>query len=329
MGNLAGLSRINSPSGRGRDALGILLEESPFLRFLESNSGWELGATKFQWQPEDVSEKTIAARAIGAGAQSVAQDIAITDLEADILAAYNANFDIDASYLADVDRKLANMDEYMLKELRRRIRYLAIYLEKEMFQGTGQSNRMAGLAVILDGSDLPGYDGITRVENAQDVTGGSTTSCDLTVRTNDNAFIEFLGIMLAKVNNPQGIICSPQAAARLDTIARVNYMAGETRDLFGRPVRTYAGIPIVPVLATTITNDEDDDDYPSVNEDTTSLYIPSLGEQRLSVVTNSGLEYVDFDLQEGKQSNREKVEIRGKWKIETPEAILRIRNIKV
>jgi hypothetical protein len=330
MGLLAALSRINSPSGRGKQALGLLLQHSPFLQFMETHSGWELDATKFNWQPEDLSAKTIAARTIGAGAQSAAQNIAITDLVADILAAYNANFDVDASYVADVERKLANMDAYMLKELRRRIRQLAIYLENECFLGTGSDGRMKGLKVILDGTTaLPGYTGVTRVEDAQIITGGSTKSCDLTVRTNDDKFIGQLRHWISKVPGCAGILCSPAMGALLDTIARTKYAAGETRDLFGKPVTTFNGTPIVPVLDTSITNDEPDNTTPTALTTTTSLYLVAPGEGSLSLVTNSGLEYTDFDLQEGKQSNREKMEIRLKWKIEVPESVLRIRNFKI
>lgn len=330
MATFASLSRINSPSGRGRQALGLMLQESPFLRFIEGQSGWERQGTTFNFQPEDLSAKTIAARAIGSGAQNAAQNISPTELVAGALSAYNANFDVDASYIADEAQKLSNMDTFLLKELRRRVKQLAVTVESELIKGSGTDGSMKGLKTILDGTTaLPGYAGITRVVNAQEVTAGTTKSLDLTVRTNDAKFIEWFGLQLSKVKNPAGIICSPLMAARLDTIARLNYLAGETRDLFGVPVKTFAGVPIVSILDTSITNDEPDDTTPTANTVTTSLYLLAPGEQSLSIGTNSGLEYTDFDLQEAKQSNREKIEIRAAWKIETPESVLRIRNFKV
>ncbi len=330
MATLASTSRINSPSGRGRQALGLLLQESPLLQFLEAQSGWELLGTAFNWQPEDTSEKTIAARAIGGGVQNTAQDVSPTSFVAGALSAYNANFDIDVSYLADAAQKLVNMDSFMLKELRRRVRALATTLESELMRGTGLNNTMKGLKTILDGvTSLPGYPGIYRVSDAQEITGGTTKSCDLTARTNDAAFIEWFGLQLAKVKNPAGIICSPLMAARLDTIGRTQYLSGETRDLFGKPIKTFAGIPIIPLLASSILNNEPDNTPTTPLEVTTSIYILAPGEQSLSVATNSGLEYTDFDIQSDKQSNREKVEVRAAWKIETPESILRIRNFKV
>lgn len=329
MATFASLSRINSPSGRGRQALGIILQESPLLRFLESQSGWEKQGTTFNWQPEDLSTKTIAARTIGGGVQNAAQNIAPTSLVSGVLYAYNANFDVDESYIADEAQKLANMDNFLLKELRRRIRALSVKFEQELMLGDGQNGSMKGLRTLLNGTDsLPGYTGITRVVDAQVVTGGSTKSLDLTVRTNDAKFIEWLGLQMAEVKNVAGILCSPKMAARLDTIARTNYLAGETRDLFGIPVKTFANVPIIPLLDTSITNDEPDNTDP-VKLETTSIYLIAPGEQSCSVVSNSGLEYTDFELTESKQSKREKIEIRAAWKIETPEAILRIRNIKV
>lgn len=330
MATLASLSRINSPSGRGRQAVGMLLQESPFLRFMESQSGWELQATSATWQPDDLNNKTISPRAIGNGEQSAAQNVAPASLVASTLYAYNANFDIDQSYVADQSLKLANMDAFLLKELRRRIRALATTMEAEIMKGSGTGGAMKGLKTILNGTDsLPGYASVTRVVNAQEVTGGSTKSLDLTVRTNDAKFIEWFALQLAKVKNPTGIVCSPLMAARLDTIARTNYLAGETRDLFGIPVKTFATVPIVPVLNGSITNDEPDDTVPTPNDVTTSIYIVAPSEQSLSLVTNSGLEYVDFDALESKQSMREKIEIRLAWKIELPESVLRIRNIKI
>lgn len=168
MATLASLSRINSPSGRGRQAVGMLLQESPFLRFMESQSGWELQATSATWQPDDLSNKTISPRAIGAGAQSAAQNVAPSSVVASALYAYNANFDIDQSYIADQSLKLATMDAFLLKELRRRIRALATTMEAEIMKGSGADGAMKGLKTILNGTDsLPGYASVTRVVNAQ------------------------------------------------------------------------------------------------------------------------------------------------------------------
>ena len=329
--NLPQISKfINSPSGRGNDALALLLQNSPFLRFIDENSGWELDAINFSWLPTDIASKTIAARAIGSGATYSAQDLAITTLQTAAQAAYGFAVDIDVAYLQDAQQKLRDIDVWFLKELRSRMKQIAASFELSLFNGTGNSNALKGLKVILDGSTaLPGYAATYCVGNAQAVTGGSTKSCDLkTNRNNDAAFCEWLMLELANVDNPTGLVMSPAMAARLSTIGKnLNYF-GEGRDTFGIPYTTFAGIPLKPTLATSILSTEPDDTATPVNE-TTSVYILAPAEQALSIVSNCGMTYEDYDHMETKESKREKMEIRGAWKIEEPRAARRIRNIKI
>ena len=326
--NLPQISTIESPSGRGNDALAIWLQESPFLRFIDENSGWELDALSFNWLPTDISSKTIAARAIGVAFTH--QDAVPTSPVTGSQALYGGAVDIDIAYLHDANRKLRDMDQWFIKELRSRIRQVAASFELALFNGTGTSNALKGLKVILDGTTaLPGYAATYNVGNAQAVTAGTTKSCDLkTNRNNDAAFCEWLSLEMANVDNIAGLVMSPAMAARLSTIGKnLNYF-GEGRDSFGIPYDTFGGIPIKKVLATSILGTEPDDTGTPLNE-TTSIYMLSPGEQNLSIVSNCGLYYKDFDHQDVKESKSEKFEIRGAWKIENTRSVRRIRNIKI
>lgn len=327
MGTLANLSTINSPSGRGRDALGVLLQESPFLAFLEQNGGWELDATNFEFSPISSAFSSIEARAEGGAYTGV--DVAPGTKQTGKLAFHGAAVDVDISHKSDAAKGLRDIDVWFAKELKLRIKKFAVAYESMLFNGSGNSNNIKGLKTILSGSDLPGYTGVTRLVDAQAVTGGSTKSCDLTSSNNYSKFIEWLFVKMKDVKNATGLIMNTSLYARMWTIARKEQMLGENRDLFGVPVATFNNIPMIQVLDDTIVNTEPDNTATTALTETTSLYVMAPGEQNLSLVTNSGLYWMDYDHVENKESGREKFEIRASWKIEEPKSILRIRNIKV
>jgi hypothetical protein len=329
MAGLKQISRINSPSGRGNDALAVLLQESPFLRFIDENSGWELDALNFNWLPTDITSKTLAARAVGS--PYTHQTASPTTAQTGSQAIYGAAVDIDIANKDDADQKLRGIDQWFIKELRYRIKQIAAAFELALFTGTGQDSALKGLSVILNGTTaLPGYTGVYNVADAQEVTGGSTVSCDLkTNRNNDAAFCEWLYLQLSNVDNIAGLVMNPAMAARLSTIGKnLNYY-GEGKDSFGIPYTTFAGVPIKQALSTSILNTEDDDTDTTPLENTTSIYLMSPGEQKLSIVSNCGLYYKDYPHMEAAESVSEKMELRGTWKIEDTRSIRRIRNIKI
>lgn len=323
---LKALSTINSPSGRGNDALGVLLQESPFLRFLEENSGWEEDATNYDFLPTPYDLLTIEERT--AGNSYTAAAVSPNSRQTGSLYFQGASIDIDISYLADAQRGLRDIPTWFTKELRSRMKQFSVGYEKLLFQGTGVDGQIKGLKTIIAGSDIPGYTGTTCLENAQEVTAGSTKSCDISSSTNFAKFMEWLWKKINSIDRPMGLVMNRALYARMWTIARKEQVLSETRDMFGMPIAKYNGIPMIPVLDTTILNTEPDDTGTPVNE-TTSLYIMSPGEQRLSLVSNSGLYWMDYDHLENNEQGREKWEIRAAWKIEEPLAISRIRNIKL
>jgi hypothetical protein len=322
------LSMINSPSGRGRDALGIILEESPFLRWLNQNSGWEEDATDFDWLPEPIDEFSVENRAVGESYTGI--DVTPGTRETDSLAIHGGSVDIDITHEADASRGLRDVPAWFTKELRNRMRSFAHGYESLLFNGDGQTNNIRGLINILDGSDLTGYTGIKQLVNAAIAGAPGDKSLDISDTDNYSAWLELLMNQLSLVDNPTGILMNKEMYARFWTMARKEQMLGESRDLFGRPVPTFNGVPFVKLYDGTITNYEPDDTtYESAVLETTSIYIASPGEERVSLVSNSGLYWMDYNHVDNKESGREKFEIRAKWKIQKWNSILRIRNIKL
>jgi hypothetical protein len=88
------------------------------------------------------------------------------------------------------------------------------------------------------------------------------------------------------------------------------------------------GVEVISVSSNSITLTEPDDTATPL-ETTSSIYVLSPGENNFSLITNSGLQWHDYDSQENKESGREKWEIRANWRIENPKSVLRVRNIKV
>jgi hypothetical protein len=327
MAQLSGLSKINSPSGRGNLALGYLLQESPFLAYLESQSAFEEGSTSFRYNVLADIAAAAAARAIG-GSWTTSDKTPPSD-QTGSLRIHGGSIDIDRSHMADAENGVLNIDKWLEKLGVKQMRSFAQGYEGKLFNSDGSSNSIYGLTTILDGTtDIPGFTGVKGVANAAEYTAATDDSMDLTNSTAQGEFIEMMELLLAQVSNPTAIVVNPSLAARISTIARVKHIIGESRDLFGRPISTYAGIPIVKVLATSILNTEEDDNATPLTN-TTSLYIMSPGEMRTSLVTNSGLEWNDYGTLEGKESYREKWEIRASWKIEESNSILRVRNLKV
>lgn len=315
---------IRSESGRGNNALASLLADSPFLNFLERTSGWELDGTTFTWVPTTASSDA-PARAIGAsftenartypnaqtGSQSIHGDAVKTDI----------------TYLRDANAGLANRNVQLEKDVARRLKTFAASYEALLFNGSGSSNIITGLENILNGTDnLPGYS-VTRVKNAKDV-AASGDSLSIADSAGQKKFLELLRTQLADVNNPTGIILNRSLWARVETAAYDRGLTAPGVNEFGQAITRFSGVELVVVNDSTILlNEPDDNSTPVTN--TTSCYIMSPGEMRLSIVSNSGLAYMDWDHQDNAENGKETWEIGGAWKIEVPESILRIRNIKL
>lgn len=327
MATLKTISLINSPSGRGQAALGYLLQYSPFLAWLEGQSGWEIDATDFDYFPQTISLLSIASRGIGEGYD--AADLIPGDREVDSLKMTGNSVNIDITHKADAKRGLRDIPTWFNNELIDRFYNWAIAYENLLFNGSGEANEFKGLNNIFNGEDdLPGFDGITGVIDSALAIGDDEDSCDLTSRRNYSKFVEWFYLQLAEVENPTALIMAPRMFTRLWTIAKIETILGEARNFFGQPVPTFNNIPMVPTLATTLPITELDDADSPVAE-TTSIWIMSPGERRFSLVSNSGLQWNDYGTLEGKQSDQETWEIRAAWKVQRYRSARRCRNIKV
>ncbi len=330
MAVIKSLSNFNG-SARGAAALADILTYSPLMNALDVFSGYEDGDTSFRWRPT-VAGSSAAARAIGSAYSPTA--ITPETEQTDSLANHGAGVKIDVSHLADVRRSGGNLSQWLAGQLKKELKNFAIAYELQLVQGTGQANAIEGLQTILDGTDLPGYPGITRVTNAATASVDNTPkSLDLTLGAtnltkNTDGLLELLYNAFADTDQTRFLYMNSGMFARMQTIARTEHILGENRDLFGIPVPTFNGVPMITCSTGAITSTEDDDTATPLAA-TTSIYLMSPGEMRLSLVTNSGLEYWEYPFLEAAEAGEEKWEIRAQWKIEEPTAITRIRNIKI
>ncbi len=330
MGKFAALSRIEVDSEIGRNAVAMMLQHSPLIRFLDENNAFELDAMDFDWYPAD-NAANIQARARG-GAFTI-QDVAPGSKETGLLYIMGDGVHIDEGDIADMDNKLRDIDTHLQKKLERRLRDFARDLDGYLFNGTGAGSpaQMKGLTAYFDGStDIPGWPtGNKGVVNATDYLGdGDGVSFDLTTANNYDVFLEAMMAWLAIVGDPKGILMNRSLRARLTTIARKAHILGESRDSFGRPQQTFDGIPMVDMLDASVPIVEEDDTAGTPLLNTTSLWIASPGEMRGSLVTNSGLAFKDYD-PDDKQSKGHTFETRLAWKFEEIDSFLRVRNIKI
>jgi hypothetical protein len=323
--NFSSLSNLRG-SQWGSILLALIMQKSPFMRYMEDNSAFELVGTEGDYRPAN-AESDIQSRDEGGGytPQAITLDSKINTL----LYFHGGAVSLDETRLADAEKNLYDINTYLNERYPEEFKKFIIGYELKLFQGSGAGTPklLKGLKTILDGStDIPGFTDIKGVINANDYCDGD--SFDLTVRDNDDAFIEGLRLWLSEVENPNGIIVNPRLGARLATIADKWGAAGLSVDKFGQSVKTFDNIPIITTLATSILNTENDDNAVPVAE-TTSLYIAAAGEGAYSILTNSGLSFKDFDIEPNNvKSTASSWEIRSANRIKMRNCVRRVRYIK-
>lgn len=312
----------------GRLLLARMFRKSKFLRWFDQQSGWELGATKYWWDVVPPAEASMKTRALNSNFTSPTT-FNPPDPLASSLAIHGGFFNVDISIMADVRNGLENRDRWHDRKLQQEFDNWVKAYEALLFNGTGASSEIKGLKTILDGTDLDGYAGITRVQNMADYDPSLGDSFDLSVAANYPAFIEAFINIIEKVPDATGIVCNRQFKARMTSIARGAFRTGQVNaSLQNNAVEALENIPLIPVLDGTIGNAEPDDAGTPVNE-TTSFYIMRPGEDALSLVSNSGIYFRHYDDTDNDEKSQTKWEIRADWKIREYENILRVRNIKL
>jgi hypothetical protein len=324
MARIGQLSNLRG-SQRGAAALAKMLLVSPVLRYLDQSSGWEEDATNFLYKVKEGS-LTVQARAIGGAFTS--STLTPVNNQTGSLFMHGLQIDIDQSHLADDARGLNNLAGWIDNELPEEVDSFTRLYEALLFNGSGSGSpaQIKGLKTILDGTtNMTGFS-ITGVINGKDA-AASGDSIDLTDAANYDRFVEKLVLWISDVENPTGLLMSPRMRAKMTTIAKKQGILGQSIDQFGKPVATFNDVPMIATLATTILHTEPDDNATPV-ANTTSLYIMAPAEKNISLVTNSGLDFEDYEKLEAKQSGRVKGEIRAAWKIQKRNAVRRVRNIK-
>jgi hypothetical protein len=292
---------------------------------MEQANAFEQDATNFDALPVQ-GTANLQTRAVGGAFTATAK--VPPSRQSGVLAIYGDAITIDRTHVADAAAGLRDIDKWIEKEAARRVRETAGSLDTALFTDPGTGNTIKGLSKILDGAtDIPGFTGVKGVVNAKSWKG-SGNNLDLTDAANYGYFIEGLIKDTAQVDGAAQYWVNRSLYARMYTIARKEAILGESRDLFGRPVSTFNGIPFFVYDDTAIPLNEPDDAGTPANV-TTSLYIVAPAEMGFSLVTNEGLYYREWEHMESKESSKEEFEIRLAWKIEYDKAIRRVRNLKV
>lgn len=312
-------------SQRGTAALAKLLLVSPLMRFLDQQSGYEEDATNFKYK---VKEGTMSVQTRDLGGNYTSATLTPVGNQNGVLYLHGFQIDIDQSHLADDARGLQDLAGWIDNELPDEVDSFARLYEALLMNGSGSGSpsEIMGLKTILSGSNITGYS-VNNLINAKDA-ASSGTYLDLTDPANYDAFVEYLVGWLEQVENPTGILMNGALKAKMYTVAKKQGILGQSLDQFGKPVDTFNGVPMVKLLDTSILNTEPDDTPTTPLTNTTSLYIVAPQEKNLSLVTNSGLDFEDYDKLEAKQSGRLKGEIRAAWKIQRKNSVRRVRNIK-
>lgn len=332
MAQLKTLSEFNG-APKGPVMLAYMLEASPLLRSLDSLSAWEESSLEGRWRPA-VDASTVGYRALDTADAPTYTNEALESEQTFSLKVLYDGIERDNLRVLDEMRGHGTAEVDWEKKLKLRAKNYGKGIEKEFFRGTGLTTNMKGLSTILNGTtDLPGFTGVKGVLNAATYGYGTDQkSFDWSVDANfayrNAKFIEMMDEALAMVDNPNVIYANSKLYSRIMTAAREKLMVGTVVDYFGKTLSTYNDIPIVKVLDTTILNTEEDDTTTPLTN-TTSLYIGSLGELKTSIVTNSGLWYMNWDNANNTFKGREYWQMSAGWKVEEPKSILRVRNIKL
>lgn len=330
MAQLASLSNILSPSGRGSDALAVMLSDPLFSLFEQNGGIWQQGATTNRWTPYTDSI-TLGTRALNG---VITADVYAPPAEiSDTLRIHTGGHQADISYIKDSELGLATFD-FVRDEKMKFKKWVSEYKIK-LFDSDGSANSFVGLKTKLIGtSNIDGYS-TKRVMNAlqphsvENVVAGTAKSLDIiTDATKDEALYEAILRGATYVDNAQYMLINQTLWSKLSVILyRKGINTVSFINDFGVKFEQFNGLTAVVVPDTVITNTEPDDTSTPLLK-TTSIYIMSPGEDRLSLITNSGLNWIDWDHAENTEKNLEKWEIRANWRIADPSSVLRIRNIK-
>jgi len=317
------LAQISSLSDRGQGVLGGMLTVAPLLQHAEFRMD---ASTHFVVKDAD-SHTNSAARAEGAAAGQ--RDAQVPSVVADSLSLYTREITIDRVRELDASNGImapAGLRMFGDRRIRGLADKMAVEVQNDMIAGLGASYHMLGLSTLIKDAAAGGQTAALNFSQAELAAMNHQISLQLNTTPNQDSFVESLEKKLAAVPGANAILCNVNLAARLSTIARRLGAAGESMNTFGTKVRTFNGVPIVPLPVGAIPQTESD----GSNADCTSLYIVRFAEdQGLCYSTNSGLLFKDWDSVEEKPSGLSRVEIYISLTLERNDAVIRCSRIRL
>lgn len=307
------LSQLSALSGMGVDVMAEIADKSPFVRRVEFRED----PTDYSYYPTDAQSQP-AFRALGG---SYGPDAENPTKQNGTQAFLGGEFTLDKSYKVDAEKGMLNLDLYVRRLYMQRAKSMAEGIDKQTFIGDGSSNSLEGFVTLLDGSaNVTGFSSTMVVDAAA---GGGL---DVTSDTKWSTFLELIDNVLYDVPGANMIACNRTLASKLSTIARNRHALTYDLDEFGYRAGLFNNVPIVPLADGAIANNEAAAD---AGTDTTSLYIFRWEEVNgVSLVSNNGLEFKEFDELEASVNSKARLELRYNIAIESPDALRRIRYIK-
>lgn len=183
---------------------------------------------------------------------------------------------------------------------------------------TADANGIDGLQVRYGG----GF-GATAVvdagENAGQILANSGASDALSLRDLDTA--------IQATENPTHLLMPKKQRVNITAKLRNAASLATSRDEYGRIVTTYNGIPIIDADVLGTVSGLEQLGYNENNDSTTSIYVLSLSDMGLAMVTNGGVQVRDLGEQNSKAVQRTRVEMYCNIADMHPRCVTRLYNI--
>ena len=183
---------------------------------------------------------------------------------------------------------------------------------------TADANGIDGLQVRFGG----GFGGTAVVdggENAGQILQNGGASQALSLRDLDTA--------IQATENPTHILMAKKQRVNITAKLRNASSLATSRDEFGRIITTYNGIPIIDADVLGTVSGLEQLGFNENNDSTTSIYVLSLSDMGLAMVTNGGVQVRDLGEQNAKAVQRTRVEMYCNIADMHPRCVTRLYNI--
>lgn len=152
----------------------------------------------------------------------------------------------------------------------------------------GASAKFADMVVNGDSENAGEFDGLSAAlaDSDTEVDGSAQDWAAVATQAEANAALDALDSLLSQVNSSEGvaIFTNRVGALRLQSICRIAGYKTSSEDAAGRPVNTYAGVPIVDLGAKPGSNDP----VVAVTEGATDIYVASMSVDGFHAVSPAG-----------------------------------------